>query len=89
MYRGCQAFSGMTNNNGFAQVSNPYQPFIHTWVMLTQDIVVIHSTENCHLWSDSCPKCVEWTLLNRKDGGCDETPTTSILCVSQMSVVVV
>ena len=22
--------------------------------------------------------CVEWTLLNRKDGGCDETPTASI-----------
>ena len=46
--------------------------------MSTQDIVVIHSTENCHLWSGSCPHCVKWTLLNRKYGGCEETPTVSI-----------
>ena len=26
---------------------------IHTWVVLTQDIVVIHSTDNCHLSSGS------------------------------------
>ena len=41
-----------------------------------------HSPENCHVWSGSCPHCrVEWTLLNRKDGGCDETPTASILII--------
>ena len=51
---------------------------IHTCVMLTRDIVVIHSNEMYHLWSGSCPHRVEWTLLNRKEDLCDETLTASI-----------
>ena len=72
------------NNNSVCTHFEPAPIFIHTHVMLIQDIVVIHSTENCHSWSGSCRYCVEWTLLNRKYGGGDETPTVlgSLVCLN-------
>ena len=77
--RGRRACSCMTNNNSVCTRFEPSPILIHTHVMLTQDIVVIYSTENCHLWNGSCPDCVEWTSLSRKYGGCDETPTAFII----------
>ena len=55
IHRGRRAFSCMTNNNIVCTRFEPAPILIHTHVMLTQDIVVIHSTENCHLGSGSCP----------------------------------
>ena len=37
------------HNSMIVKVIEVVPIFIHTWVMLTQDIVVIYSTENCHL----------------------------------------
>ena len=86
-YRGHQAFSGMTNNNGFAHASNLYQSLFTHGLCWHQEIVVIHSTENCHLWSGSCPHCVEWTLVNRKYGVCDETlPASVIIWLNMISL---
>ena len=76
----------MTNNNSVCTRFEPRtNPHSHTHVMLTQDIVFIHSAENCHLWSGSCPHCVEWTCLEiytHKTKGswaqivqCNATPT--------------